>query len=119
MNNVTTNIFKGENRGSIKGWQAESRLKLSDGRELEITTHKGLCSGTLDSSATVFHIDGNSRIHSFAFGARGDFRKTLFASKERCTEKSVRLQHTQAVAQIEDLLAEIEAHYSARQQQAA
>lgn len=118
MTNVTTNIFKGERNHSLKGWQAESRLKLSDGRELEITTHKGW-NGELESRAKIYHIDGYFRTHKFIFGdeggKEGDYSRKLLATKERCTEKSVRAQHSQAIAQLDTILAEVEAHYAARQ----
>jgi len=110
--NIETAIFKGVNRGDVKGWQARTRVKITDARELEITTWKG-CNGSLDTRAAVYTLDGIFRSHKFSFGAGGgDFSRRLYAAKERCTEANVRAQHMQAINQIDELVAAAANYYA-------
>jgi hypothetical protein len=108
--NIETAIFKGVNRGDVKGWQAKTIVKMTDTRDLEITTWKGF-NGTLDTRAAVFNLYNGGKTHAFGFGGNGDFSKRLIASKERCTEANVREQHNRALSQLESLLAEAFNHY--------
>lgn len=79
-------LSKGRN-----GWQARSLIPMGfNNRHLEIFTSKRF-DGYLTTSASVVKIE-NGALTMMLFQ---DYSKTLTRTKNRCTEKSVQLQHTQ------------------------
>ena len=93
------NVHKG-----YHGWTAESEVTVGD-RIVKITTMKR-SNGLLATTATAGKKDGMF----FTFMMFQDFTKTLLQEKARCTEKSVRLQHS--LIDTAALAAEVEAFYA-------
>lgn len=110
METPNTTITKGKN-----GWEAETVLSFDEAkhRKLTIETHKNGSDGTLITRASVSeHRDGMMR-HAFGLGSgTGDYSKRVVVTRERCTEKNVRTQHTAALHQVVDITAEAHAHYA-------
>ena len=101
------------------GWKAQTDYELGVGVTLEIVTRKTY-SGDLESTAKVWKVKPNGiKSHGFGIGddSYGDFSKTVIKSKDRCTEKNVRVQHGTAEAQAELLKAEALAFYARKAKQ--
>lgn len=119
MQNLQVDIKKGRN-----GWEAATRIELSDNLVLIITTdkrtdHRGAAVG-VESTATVHKREGAGHFlsHSMILGSTdpldGDFRKELATAPGKCTETNVRLLHGVALNQVDALLPEIAAFYKAK-----
>lgn len=101
------------------GHSAETTVELENKRLLKISTSKSTISRRLQTTATVHTRDGGALVHKFAFGSRnGDFSKRMCSQETRVTEKAVREQHQQALAQLKGILQEVQDHYAAPQQEA-
>jgi len=91
-------------KNAYNGWCAESTVPVGD-RVIRITTMKR-SNGMLATTASAGKQDG----YSFTFVVFEDFSKTLCLQKVRCSEKAVRLQHSQVDTTA--LVAEVEAYYA-------
>ena len=93
------NVYKGH-----YGWCAETDIPVGE-RVVRITTMKR-SNGMLATTASAGKQDG----YSFTFVVFEDFSKTLCLQKVRCSEKTVRLQHSQVDTTA--LVAEVESYYA-------
>lgn len=120
---IETRVCKGNG-----GWEAESYVGMGPvkdtlGREgvrkLCISTHKA-GAGVVTRATVYVHSEG---VRSHAFGlsryGAGDYSRLVAQRAARCTEKTVREQHTQALEDVEALFAEAVAHYEAQAQRRA
>ena len=95
-------------RDAYKKLSAETIIALpeAEGRRLEISTSRG--DRGLVTRASVYHVKGGMR--TFIIG--GDFFKTIVHSGARGTEPAIRAQHSVAIRQIPQIVAEARAHYA-------
>jgi len=89
-----------------RGWHANTRVELAEPHVLEISTFKN--DRGLVSVAQRFKVDRGMK----SFELFGDFNVTLMVSDNRCTEKSVRTQHSQALTRMDAILEECAAFYA-------
>lgn len=97
------------NRDYRKNWRASTTVKLADGWQLDITTRK-VESGELVSSASVAKVERGFATHRMF----ADYSRNISRVAARCTEKAVSEQHAKALARIDDIKADMLAHYAAR-----
>jgi len=96
-----------------KSWKANSIEDFDlNGRtaRLDVSTFKN-DRGQLVTSASIGFVSGQM-VTTAIFS---DFYRTLEVSKVRCTEKAVSEQQARAVAQWDDLKADVLAYYAAKQ----
>lgn len=106
---MTTRINKGR-----EGWEAKTSVDMgADNRVLIISTHK--TTGGMVASATVNTRDGDFLVWDMF----GDFNQRTKYPGARCTEKTVRDLHQQALDVIDQTMAAAKAHYAAKQAQVA
>ena len=91
-------------------WAAEDNVELENDRVLEIRTMKG-SDGTIVTRATVNVRDGSFMSHRMF----RDFSQRLMTSQNRCTEKNVVTQHSEALNKREELLEAITAWYKEKE----
>lgn len=104
---MKTTITKGRD-----GWAAETRIELDAERALQIRTSKG--GRGLQSSATVIKPTPTG----FTWSPFEDFKETLREGRGlRCTEKTVRDEHAQALIDVDLLLVRAAAHYTKEAEQ--
>lgn len=98
---MTTRIYKGRD-----GWQARTEINLNTkDRVLVITTSKG-------SRGLSTHSMVNTKVRGFLqWELYGDFSKSTPYPGVRCTEKTVRELHQQALDAQAAVIAEAAAHY--------
>lgn len=110
------------NKGQRNGWKATTNYPMGEtkdhfGRQadrlLHFSTYKDSRGGLTSNAMVCLSRDG---MISFAIG--GDFSKSILRTSARCTEKSIREQHAQALMQAEAILAEAHAFYDAKDQKA-
>lgn len=104
------------------GWTAFTELELGNAQMLHLRTCRNSISGRLTTTATVHQITGDrSLTHRMGFGsAGGDFTALVFASKPaRCTESIVRIQHEQALHQLDSIKRDVCEHYARLEASAA
>lgn len=97
------------------GWSAFTELELGNAQMLHLRTCRNRISGRLTTNATVHEITGDrSLVHRMCFGTGGgDFSALVFASKPtRCTESIVRVQHEQALQQLDAIKRDVREHYA-------
>jgi hypothetical protein len=85
-----------------------------DRRELRVETSKSY-NGGVDCSATCVQVDANGFGYSLrlGLGGDGDYSKRLVVARGmRATEKNIRAVHAQALAQLDQVLAEVNAKYT-------
>lgn len=114
---MNTRMTKG--RG---GWTAFTEVELGNAQMLHLRTCRNSTSGRLNTTATVHEITGTrSLVHRMDFGTGGgDFSALVFASKPaRCTEAIVRIQHEQAVQQLDAIKRDVREHYARLEASAA
>mgnify|MGYP001022612851 CR=1 FL=1 len=101
---MATTISKGRD-----GWDAETVIDLeTKNRVLIITTHK--VNGGVANRATV-----NTKKDGFlSWDLFGDFSKRTVFKGTRCTEKTVRALHQQALDAVEQIKAEAAAFYQVK-----
>jgi hypothetical protein len=93
-------------RDHRKLWKAETRIKLGDCWQLDISTRKSE-NGELVTSASIGKLERGFVTHRvFTDYSRRVFRKTA-----RCTEKNIETQHKEALALIDQIMADVRAHY--------
>jgi len=106
-------VSKGRN-----GWEAESYLSLNDKQQLRIQTSRfgSPADGRIDTTASVLTVENGILTHVFNSGfGRGDFMERLIVrTAARVTEKTVREQHQEAIANLENLKVHIAQHYAAQ-----
>ena len=92
------------------GWEGNERIDLGDGLIMRITTGKDTGRGRTVSLAICHRIfDGNgykAEIHD-----KNDWWKTIFTSRNIATERHIRAMHDDAMAKLDELIAEAKAHY--------
>lgn len=92
------------------GWEAKSRIPLIEPLQLDIDTHKSVNGGVTTIASVVKVEDGVT-----SFARYGDFRETVERDKTaRCTEKTVRVQHEAALANLPEILERVYAFYEAK-----
>ena len=83
-----------------------------DRRELRIETSKGSCG--IDTRATVVQVseDGKSATYALNYGGGGDFSVKLGTPLAKpATEKNIRAQHEQSIADLAPTIAAAMAYY--------
>lgn len=97
------------------GHKATTVHDIQKQRELHITTYKS-SNGPLVTSATVHHIEGNFKRHTFGCGGvGGDFSQRLACTfPARVTAKTVSGQHEQCLLKLQEILTAVNAHYAAQ-----
>lgn len=106
-----TAYVKGKN-----GWKATTEYPMDGNRVLSIRTNKGYRGG-VSTHATVFTDTGTSRTHAFGLAndGSGDYSETTHDKRDcKCTEKSVREQHADALNMVPAILDRAKAHYAAQ-----
>lgn len=96
---------------------AETREPLgADRRELRVTTRKNSVRRCLECSAMVVqvHADGSGYTHAFGLAGGGDFSRVILHRDARCTEKTIRAMHEEALQGFAAVLADARAHYANR-----
>ncbi|MGY8590797.1 hypothetical protein QRO08_11535 [Paracidovorax citrulli] len=104
------------------GWTAITEFELGNAQVLLLRTCRNSASGRLNTTATVHEITGTrSLVHRMDFGTGGgDFSALVFASKPaRCTESIVRIQHEQALQQLDAIKRDVCEHYARLEASAA
>lgn len=99
------------------GWNAKTDIELEPigpmepdaKRILRIETSKARAG--ISTCASVWKLDGRGSMSTILYG---DFRKTIAVESSRCTEKSVKTLHENALASKADLLAQVNAYYGAK-----
>jgi len=91
-------------------WTSKSQMDLPNSWVLQISTSK-TSNGLLVTTATVHKLEGNS----MTFRMFQDYSKRIVSEKIRCTEKNVIAQHTAALAQLDQILLEVNAKYNFEQ----
>jgi hypothetical protein len=106
-------IVKRSSRGELS---AKTVVPLGfDRRELRIETSKSY-NGGVDCSATCVQVDVDGFGYScrLGLGGDGDYSKRLVVERDmRATEKNIRKVHAAALAQLDQVLAEVRAKYAA------
>ena len=101
-----THVYK-----NMRGhWTAETLLPFDGNKVLKLYTGK-TSDGRITSTARVSITEAGG----FIFRMFYDYGKTLISNPTRCTEKAVKEQHAQAMLMQETVLAEIAAHYAAKE----
>ena len=88
-------------------WTSKSQMDLPDNWILQINTSK-TSNGTLVTTATVHKVEGAS----MTFRMFQDYSKRIVSEKIRCTEKNVIAQHNAGLAQLDQVLLEVNAKYN-------
>ncbi|GKS73296.1 hypothetical protein AVME950_00390 [Acidovorax sp. SUPP950] len=104
------------------GWTAFTELELGNAQMLHLRTCRNSTSGRLNTFATVHQITGHrTLVHRMGLGTGGgDFSASVFASKPaRCTESIVRIQHEQALQQLDSIKRDVCEHYARLEASAA
>ena len=101
---MATTISKGRD-----GWQAETVIDLGiKDRVLIVSSHKA--TGGVVTTSTV-----NTKKDGFlSWDLFGDFRRRTMFKGARCTEKTVRALHQQALDAVEQIKAEAAAFYQVK-----
>lgn len=116
MNTNTETIVS---KGQRNGWTASTRFQMGDAKDhfgepskrvLHFSTMKSSRGGVFTTARACLERDGMT-----SFAIFGDYTKTVEQSPARCTEKTVREQHAQALGQAESILAEAHAFYAANE----
>lgn len=101
----TTKIEKG-----YDGWRARTEIDLEDSRVLVINTSKAF--RCLRAQATVHARD---KFGYLVFVMFGDFTKRILTdTTSRCTEKTIRALHEQALGAVPFIKVAVAAHYDAQ-----
>jgi hypothetical protein len=82
-------------------------MVLPDNWVLQIRTGK-LSNGLLVTTATVHKVEGTA----LTFRMFRDYSKQIVSEKIRCTEKNVTAQHTAGLAQLDQVLLEVNTKYN-------
>jgi hypothetical protein len=98
-----------------RGWQANTDIPLEGTRVLRLHTSKhqvrGVAAG-VSTQASVHKVEGQFITHELF----GDYSKTVaLDSISKCTEKSVKALHAEALGRLDDILAEVKAYYAAKE----
>jgi hypothetical protein len=89
---METTVKKGRD-----GFEAETNIEMAPGRVLCIHTCK-TSGGGVRTSATLFKVEQHGR----SYRIPGDYSKTILIDRDaRCTEKTVRAQHCEAIGVFE------------------
>lgn len=94
-----------------KAWKSETRVRLGDGWQLDLLTRKN-DRGELVTSASIGRVERGCVTHRMY----ADYSRQVFRRTARCTEKSVQLQHNEALALMETIFADVRAHYDERRE---
>lgn len=89
-----------------KAWKAETKIKLGDGWQLDITTRK-TDNGDLSTSASMGKVERGFITHRMY----ADYNRNVFRRAARCTDKNVTAQHAEALAMLDTILADARAHH--------
>ena len=108
-------VSKGRN-----GWQAESYLPLNDtlntNQQLRILTDRreSLAGCQIVTTAYVVTVENGIVRYALNYGVgNGDYKECLIErTGVRATEKTIRAQHQEAIANLENLKARIAHHYA-------
>ena len=101
-----TRISKGR-----EGWEAHTNVPLegdtiAEGdRFLKVSTYKG-SKGLVTTVTCCTKTDVG-----YVFAMYQDYMKTVMQSKTRCTEKSVEVQHTAVLNDMDFILSDVRIHY--------
>jgi hypothetical protein len=107
---MTTRISKGRD-----GWEANTQMDMQEANRVLIVTTRKMTGGMV--TRAMVNTDSGSGFLSW--NLFGDFSTRTQYKGVRCTEKTVRDLHQQALAAIEQTLAAARAHYQAKQVQEA
>ncbi len=100
--NIKTSTHK-----SIRGWQSESIITLSDKHEIHVTTMKRH-SGAIATTARRVQVDRGAT----SFIMFTDFSKCYTSSQGRCTERFVQNQHNNIIGDAEQIRNDCNEWYS-------
>jgi hypothetical protein len=103
MTKIDTFIHKDKRTG----WRAETKIKLGEGWQLDITTRKGN-DGQLISHATVGRVERGFVTHRLYT----DYSRYAIKREKKCTEKNVGDQHAETLSMIDAILDDVRAHYA-------
>jgi hypothetical protein len=108
-----TAIHKGM-RGT---WEAVTYIPMHGKREIEIKTHK--TDGGIVTTARVMTHENGMLVHAYGLisagigtSGQGDYRERMIVANCRCTEKSVREQHADAIMHAQGVVERALAHYA-------
>ena len=100
---------------SVDGWKARSHFPFGENQELEIRTSKRHA-GLVAAYASVSRVEGGFK----TFAVFSDYSKIVTQSgAKRITEDVIRKVHELALERIEEIKADAEAFYAAKQGEAA
>ena len=93
-----------------EGWEGNERIDLGDGLILRLTTGKDAGRGRTISVAVCHRIfDGNG--YKAEIHGKDDWHKVVFTSRNIATVRHIRAMHEDAVGKLDELIAEVNAHY--------